>query len=184
MLLNSNDYLNFVAVTKMYTPTECDYLIKLLDGNYLKGKKFINSEEVQRVVDISLNELPKLALDNILKKVFDANSAFYKFNLTGFHDEDPPLMFKYEGAKVAKYDWHNDFGPKVASTRKLSFSVLLSDPSEFVGGQLEFLPSYGEGTVTKGDIIVFPSFLTHRVSPVTNGVRYCIVGWVHGEAFQ
>ena len=36
----------------------------------------------------------------------------------------------------------------------------------------------------KGSIIVFPSFLWHRVKPVTKGVRYSLVVWNLGYPFK
>lgn len=36
----------------------------------------------------------------------------------------------------------------------------------------------------QGSIVIFPSFVTHKVSPVTEGIRYSLVGWVHGPPFQ
>ena len=33
----------------------------------------------------------------------------------------------------------------------------------------------------KGSIIVFPSFMWHRVTPVTSGLRYSLVNWNCGD---
>lgn len=91
---------------------------------------------------------------------------------------------KYE--EGGHYNWHIDLGNPDANgqMRKLSFAVLLNDPAEFDGGQLEFdgvtqQPEQGQGT-----IVIFPSYVTHRVTPVTRGVRYSAVTWVNGPAFR
>lgn len=188
MSYTTNEYLNFVSVAQMFSSEECDSLIKMFAGNWKSGvtvgSRITGETDNIRVVDIAMNELPKLITSKIFQKILEANSKFYNFKLTDFRPHDPPLIFKYSSDNQSHYDWHNDFGPTNTSTRKLSFSIILSDPAEFQGGDLEFLPSFGKGNIQKGSIVIFPAYLTHRVTPVTAGTRYCIVGWVHGEAFR
>ena len=71
------------------------------------------------------------------------------------------------------------------SVRKLSMSCLLTDPSEFEGGNLQVQTSDTPYDVKleKGDIVIFPSYVLHRVSPVTKGVRHSLVAWANGSAF-
>jgi hypothetical protein len=79
-----------------------------------------------------------------------------------------------------KYVKHIDGG--FNSTRKLTFSIQLSDPSEYEGGDLllwdaerpTFIPK------NKGQIVLFPSSVMHEVTPVTRGIRKSLVGWVNG----
>ena len=64
--------------------------------------------------------------------------------------------------------------------------VLLSDPSEFDGGNLQIRVSDEEINIPKkrGLIIAFPSWATHQVAPVTKGNRQSLVVWIHGPAFR
>lgn len=101
------------------------------------------------------------------------------------------------------YDWHPDQNiipynnPKNLNfhgkIRKLSVTVSLSDPKEYEGGNLEFdYKNNREGKnldlctkiKPKGSIIVFPSFVWHRITPVTKGKRYSLVMWNIGKPFQ
>ena len=99
------------------------------------------------------------------------------------------------------YDWHNDSGEKIpphGKIRKLSMTCQLTDGSEYSGGELEFdfrqydPPQRDESKhlikttaiLPKGSIIVFPSFVWHRVKPVTKGVRYSLVVWHLGYPFK
>jgi PKHD-type hydroxylase len=79
------------------------------------------------------------------------------------------------------YDWHQDMDLllKLQFDRKLTAICLLSDTSEFEGGDLE-IEEVGKINLNKGDIIVFPSFIKHRVTPVTKGVRKSAVVWALG----
>ena len=106
------------------------------------------------------------------------------------------------------YGWHCDSWDKPydkpddinshGKIRKLSVTVSLSDPSEYEGGNLEFdfrnqidwernkKSKIKECTEIRprGSIIVFPSFVWHRVNPVTRGTRYSLVIWNLGKPFR
>lgn len=82
------------------------------------------------------------------------------------------------------YGWHADEAITTERPRKLSFSLLLNDPKEFSGGKLEFKKMKEQPVLEQGSIIVFPSVLEHRVTPVTEGVRYSAVTWMHGPNFR
>jgi len=71
--------------------------------------------------------------------------------------------------------------------RKLSFSLLLSDPEEYEGGNLQLLDETGKSYIApriKGSIILFDSRTSHRVTKVTKGIRKSIVGWTVGPRWK
>jgi len=70
------------------------------------------------------------------------------------------------------------------SNRKLSMSVQLPDGMDYEGGDLEFLVFKEKAPRGQGDLIVFPSYLMHRVSALTRGTRFRRVSWVHGKPFS
>tara|TARA_Y100000310_G_C20684169_1_gene817921 strand:+ start:393 stop:1025 length:633 start_codon:yes stop_codon:yes gene_type:complete len=99
------------------------------------------------------------------------------------------------------YDWHQDSDHPFDDTnpiglrgkvRKLTIIMLLSDPNtDYEGGELQFdfgpyepnrYHTVSEGD--KGNLIVFPSFLFHRVKPVTSGVRRSLVCWNCGPQWR
>ena len=85
------------------------------------------------------------------------------------------------------YDWHVDVFPLAhgISDRKISVVCLLSDPSEFEGGDLELrLYSEYKAPLVKGTVIAFPSILEHRVTPVVSGLRRSATVWVSGPRFK
>ena len=105
------------------------------------------------------------------------------------------------------YDWHSDSWNKPydrpnnvehGKIRKLSMTCQLTDGSEYQGGELEFdFRNYdphmreeakhlkqAKEILPKGSIIVFPSFVWHRVKPVTKGTRYSLVMWNLGYPFK
>jgi|TARA_E500000318_G_C3559850_1_gene212907 PKHD-type hydroxylase len=102
------------------------------------------------------------------------------------------------------YDWHCDSWEKpygkehdnpnyTGKVRKLSVTCSLSDPNNYSGGELEFQFRNRDDPNTtvvckeimpRGSIVVFPSFVWHRVRPVTKGVRYSLVVWNLGYPFK
>ena len=108
-----------------------------------------------------------------------ANERQYHFAL---HSAKSLQYTVYTAENQGKYDWHLDVGKNDISRRKLSAVVLLSDPSEFDGGELQIMTSKDPKTVPlkRGSIVFFPSFLLHRVTPVTRGERRSLVFWVEG----
>jgi|SaaInl5LU_22_DNA_1037371.scaffolds.fasta_scaffold00169_1 PKHD-type hydroxylase len=123
--------------------------------------------------------------DRISHALNAANSSFYNYDLT--HIED--LQFsEYDESYSGMYRNHTDDGFDSATTRKLSFTIQLSDPTEYDGGDLLLYRfKLDEPTVAqkeKGLLIAFPSFTIHEVTPVTKGTRYSLVGWAHGPRFR
>ncbi len=112
--------------------------------------------------------------------VMAANQQF-QFHLSGF--QEPLQVAEYESG--GHYDWHVDIGTDITSGRKISASVQLSDGDSYEGGDLEFLNvNIPKLPRTIGSVIIFPSYLAHRVSPVTRGIRRSLVAWVHGNPFR
>lgn len=84
------------------------------------------------------------------------------------------------------FDWHidTDILGLQPEQRKLTTICLLSDPDEdFVGGELE-IKHIEMPRLTRGSVIVFPSILEHRVTPITSGVRYSATSWSSGPRFK
>ena len=68
--------------------------------------------------------------------------------------------------------------------RKLSFSLQLSDPDDYEGGNVQLLAEDGSSYIAprkRGTIVLFDSRTQHRVLKVTKGTRKSIVGWVVGK---
>jgi|TARA_E500000318_G_scaffold68824_1_gene63697 PKHD-type hydroxylase len=93
-----------------------------------------------------------------------------------------------EYKKTQHYGWHPDSFLHDKIIRKLSAIIVLSDPKDYVGGEIEFKTSEGKiikiKKPLKGTIIIFPSFVYHRVKPVKSGTRYSLVVWACGENFK
>jgi PKHD-type hydroxylase len=100
-----------------------------------------------------------------------------------------PAQFT-EYPKGGFYDWHMDlnaFGQEGQNPiRKISMTLLLSDPKDFTGGDLMF-SEMGDNKplpLKQGQAIFFASFLRHKVAPVKKGMRRSMVMWFGGPPLK
>jgi PKHD-type hydroxylase len=111
------------------------------------------------------------------------NSKFFNFDMY----EIQSLQFtKYDSSSSDFYNKHIDLAYGPFNTRKLSFTIQLSDPTDYEGGDLvyHYASTPEAGIREKGSIMIFPSYTLHEVTPVTSGIRYSLVGWTIGPAFK
>jgi PKHD-type hydroxylase len=117
--------------------------------------------------------------DRVAALFEEANERF-RFRLTGM--VEPVMAVAY--GEGDHFDWHLDAGPELPANRKLSLSLLLTGPDAYEGGALEIAGTAEEALrPDAGSAIVFPSFLAHRVTTVTNGRRIALVAFAYGPTF-
>tara|TARA_R100001510_G_C7653956_1_gene212475 strand:+ start:1404 stop:2018 length:615 start_codon:yes stop_codon:yes gene_type:complete len=122
--------------------------------------------------------------DRLMSYMTIANDNLWNFSLRGLTDS---IQYtEYHGEEEGFYDWHLDIGPRELSIRKLSLVVQLSDPKDYTGGELQIKTGKYDSvpSKTQGTVIVFPSYLLHRVTPVTSGIRKSLVLWAGGESLK
>jgi PKHD-type hydroxylase len=115
--------------------------------------------------------------------VTEINAELFKFDLWGFMEA---LQFTRYDAPGGKYDTHVDRFNGSMVVRKLSLSILLTDPNKYEGGDLDVYVGGKPQKLIKqrGALIAFPSFILHGVTPVTKGTRHSLVGWATGKPFK
>jgi PKHD-type hydroxylase len=125
----------------------------------------------------------KWLYSKVLDLVKIANSNLWNFDLISSPESIQYTEYHDGGGH---YGYHVDIGPGSASHRKVSLVVQLSDPSEYEGGEFEILRGMNPEKLpnNQGSVLLFPSYLLHRVTPVTKGVRRSLVLWVGGLAFR
>lgn len=157
---------------------------------------FVDGKPIEDELNLELREVnvgwmhPNPSNLNIWQKmstvVSEVNSKFFQFDLTGFYE--PAQLGLYVEDKKSHYTWHTDTSFKdKAAPRKLSMILILSDPSEFEGGELQIKTNSDEPITLEqkqGRAWFFPSYMLHRVTPVTKGIRRSLVAWVGGPEFK
>tara|TARA_R110000823_G_scaffold215857_1_gene345430 strand:+ start:210 stop:821 length:612 start_codon:yes stop_codon:yes gene_type:complete len=185
----------------------CDAIIKKFYSKKLDKGTIKGGSIKVRNSDVMFSDDPEL-YDIINPFIHQANKeAGWNFQW------DFTESFQFTKYKLNQYyNWHQDSSPECypddhryvnyrGKYRKLSAVVALSDDSEYKGG--EFQMDFRDKTMKdkkeikdvrrivtikelrqKGTVIVFPSFMWHRVKPVISGTRYSLVSWSLGAPFK
>ena len=131
---------------------------------------------------IPFKAMPEMYHD-IEKTMLQANNNHFGFE--GMRLTEPGQFTHYLTGGF--YEWHMDNdvrGKNQPPVRKISMTLLLSDPSTFEGGELEFMSKGKTAKLKQGQAIFFASWLQHRVKPVTRGERKSLVMWFGGPSFK
>ena len=131
---------------------------------------------------IPFKEMPEMYRD-IEATMLKANNNHFGFE--GMRLTEPGQFTHYPIGGF--YEWHMDndvLGKHQPPVRKISMTLLLSNPSTFEGGELEFMDDKKSVKLKQGQAIFFASWLRHRVKPVTKGERKSLVMWFGGPPFK
>ena len=131
---------------------------------------------------IPFKEMPEMYRD-IEATMLKANNNHFGFE--GMQLTEPGQFTHYPMGGF--YEWHMDndvLGKHQPPVRKISMTLLLSNPSTFEGGELEFMDDKKSIKLQQGQAIFFASWLRHRVKPVTKGERKSLVMWFGGPPFK
>ena len=127
--------------------------------------------------------------DAAWKMAIQANDDFFGFHLSKL---DYIQFAEYDASYLGEYKQHHDVfwlnGDPVYH-RKLSAVIQLTDPTEYDGGNLEFLDMQNgaptsEEIKDQGTAVFFPSFFLHKATPVTRGKRYSLALWYDGPKWR
>lgn len=181
-----NDY----SVPNALTAAECDHLIALVAAHQMKDAGLVRgttAHDIRRAEIAWLDDIPQAAwvLDGLIPLVARANRDHFGYDITDFGES--PQVARYGAERQGHFDWHSDIGAGTwAAKRKLTIVVQLSDPADYDGGTLELRPDSNvtQAARARGTATVFPSFVLHRVTPVTAGTRWSLTLWSHGPAFR
>lgn len=190
----------FVWWDKAFTDEQIQIICDIGDNQELQDATIYGDSDADATKEIRRSKVRFIEKDETSNWIFDTfnavgqslNNQFYNFNLNGYRNIQYTV---YESHDEGMYDWHmdtilgNNFGNSWDSdTRKLTLILLLSEPEiDFTGGELEInLGRESQAQIpqlNKGKILAFPSFMIHRVRPVTSGIRKSLVVWIEGPKF-
>ena len=174
------------------TGAECDAIVKRAalyqpESATVGFAQAVRSDHAYRSSTISWLDIhrDKDIVDRLMQFVQSSNRTNFGTEIVGPYE----LQYtEYHGRAQGKYDWHQDVWLESSRPfdRKLSVVVQLSDPEEYEGGAFEFfgLQQPGVNFAPRGSMLIFPSFLQHRVLPVTKGIRRSLVSWIEGPRWR
>lgn len=177
-----------------FTPDQCNQIInealKLPSQEGTLGPQSVRTDNSWRKSTIrGIIRSPSWAwlFLEVEKLVAAANRQWFNVDYTYLPEIQ---MACYEAETQGFYKPHKDTHiiSILPTHRKLSFTVQLSDPDSYEGGDLKFVDVAShprpENMRLQGTVCVFPSIIYHEVTPVTEGVRYSLAGWFEGPRWR
>ena len=151
-----------------------------LDAKTISSKHVLSDVRVSSIRWISSPEINDLLWSYVRR------ANYHAFNVDV--DNNCEVQYtEYHANAGGHYDWHQDvhWNGQTDSDRKISVTVQLSDADNYQGGNFEFdeLKTNADFR-SKGTVLVFPSYIRHRVLPVSSGVRQSLVAWFKGPRWK
>ena len=182
---NNVNHFNYYYYSNAFTEVELERINEI--GTSLPQERAVTGGGDEGIMsDYRISEISwigqELRTEWLYQKManyaMEANREMWNFDIWGYHDGFQYTTYYGNGGH---YDWHADLGPGI-SNRKLSCVLQLSGPDEYEGGDLQM--NIGGQILTvpkeKGLLCFFPSFVLHRVTPLTGGIRKSLVTWFCG----
>jgi len=182
------------TIGPLFTPQQCQDIIDMghqqkaeeAKVGHREGGKEGNHDTKMRVTTISwipFKTMPEM-YKTIERSMLQANGNHFGYE--GMTITETAQFTEYP--KGGFYDWHMDADVSCIHeppVRKISMTILLSNQSEFEGGDLEFMTEGGKPPqLLQGQAIYFCSLLRHRVAKVKKGIRRSLVMWFGGPPFK
>lgn len=181
--------LRFLTLPDVLSADDCGRIIDLATASQMSDAGLVRakSHDIRRADLAWLDDVPQASwvMDRMVRVVAEANRGGFRFDLDDFSES--AQVARYGADRQGHFDWHTDIGAgPLAARRKLTVVVQLSDPAAYQGGVLELRPdsNVAQADPARGTATVFPSFVLHRVTPVTIGTRWSLTLWAHGPAFR
>ena len=177
---------DYAFIERFLLPEQCDDIVdvgtklKKFKGDVISDGNLQNDYRDCSLAYIGHNDLPWL-FDELAYAIQEINKHHFNFDIWGLAEG---LQFTEYNEPGHQYKIHSDkiFG---FNTRKLSCVLQLTDEEEYEGCDLELIYNepYTKVPRTRGSLVVFPSYVTHRVTPLISGTRHSLVAWVNGKPF-
>jgi hypothetical protein len=163
---------------------------KFIESNYdsIEQEKFKardlkgNIKKNTHTLVISWKKI-KDKLEELESNIYEINLRNFGYLLTPFNNQSNAIFNIYNSKNKSEYDWHSDSSQNPLFDCKLTVLVNLSEFYE--GG--EFLLNPGSPYIvpefTQGSILIFKSYINHKVNPVTKGVRKTLTLFCNGPRF-
>lgn len=174
-----------------FSPEECDMIHNLAQNFRAEHATIESGSDLDHVSTyrrsiirwMHWEESTHWVYERIGNMINEAN-GIWGFDLIGFGESIQYTEYHHEDKGM--YDWHVDVGGGVLSTRKISIVIQLDHPTDYEGGDLILKRGAGDEPVfkQKGSVVMFPSYMLHRVTPVTGGLRRTAVLWATGPHFS
>ena len=179
------DFPLMSVLTEAFTAEECARIIET-GGGLPASAGMVNDpaakDGLRPVRDATVRNLPPDADFGWVYQRLIHHAGEINQRALGFEVEQTETLQLLSYGPGQHYDWHVDIGTFDLALRKLSLIAFLSEPEDYDGGELELFFSDQPAMVERrrGTLIVFPSFVLHRVRAISRGRRFSLALWLRG----
>ena len=179
------DFPLMSVFTEVFTAEECARIIET-GGRVPASVGMVNdptaTDGVRPVRDAAVRSLPPDGDFGWIYERLIHHAGQLNQRSLGFEVEQAETLQLLSYGPGQHYDWHVDIGTFDLALRKLSLIAFLSEPEDYDGGELELFFSDQPAMVERrrGTLVVFPSFVLHRVRAIARGRRFSRALWLRG----
>lgn len=176
------------CVKGFHSKNECLQIV-----NYLKSNVSHSLEDFKAIgvvktshVDVCVYGQVRDALEKIKHMVMKVNQTDFGFDLYEPSNYDVVHLNTYDSSNFGEYQWHSDGTKNDCWDSKLTVLLNLST-EEYTGGEFQLFlnePFHVQDFDNPGSLLIFPSFLHHRVNPVKSGKRISLAQFFLGPNFR
>jgi len=182
----NENFVPYIFLEKIFTENELQAIISLWSeenarqGTVASTKAKLNFDKRKAKELFIPQQDQEWIYDKLESFAIMMNAGRFKLNISGFQGAIRLLQY----GEGDFFSWHIDYGSATNSNRKLVICIQLSDEGEYVGGDLQLIHEGISVPRKKGSVVIFPAYLSHRVTPITSGVRYSLVALIGGPPFK
>lgn len=175
----------FLPIAPCFSSKRCDQIQRLCDDVVTDSAKVISKKGSEKRSMIRrcnsgwlhMGQKTGWLFEEIWNLVSEANAKTFNFHIATMES----LQY-LEYGPLNWFHWHVDNGDDNVGNRKLTAIIQLSDPSDYVGGNLQIKAQAPacQPPRSRGAVTIFPSHLLHRATPVWWGSRKVLVAWIRG----
>lgn len=179
---------DYVWHKNLYTIEECQSLKKLCAEHVnvsVEDKKAEGVKKTAHVGSFALGPL-RSVLEKFNQTIISVNRNSFGLDVFETCNQEYLNLNVYNWVNKGEYSWHADKVLNEPYDIKLT-AILNVGTEELIGGNFELFlnePIVIEEINEPGTLLVFPSFIQHRVTPVTSGERVTISRWVNGPTYK
>ena len=189
MIIYEPTWKSYIVITTdpVFSPDECNTIIELgkklprEEGNVGFGGKNRIDHKIRRNkiswIPFSKAKWMYTRIEHWMHTVNNKHMGFNQIQIGEYAQ-----FTKY--SKKEHYDWHVDSSNEMSkgpAVRKMSMILLLNDPKEFKGGELQIIDKKKLVALKQGHGVFFASFIAHKVVPLTKGNRFSLTMWFGGS---
>ena len=175
---------DYFLYKKFLTPKEIKQILTAFNKHTLTD--FVDDPDPNAIktarVRITRYMYVKKILKNVIELIHDTNNKYFGFNLPRKNDYSVVHLNEYLPNDFVGYDWHMDDSKNFSEDFKLT--VLINLSKQYTGGEFKLFSCPKINFFDPGDVLIFKSFLTHKVEKITSGERKTLTFWMEGPCFK